>query len=297
MKYVLAIIMCAGVCLIYALIGAGLGWEHGGGVLPMSILFAALCGIWRKTTKSKTSGNATDTVITESKVKTSSETDSTATTCQTDMTENSTEAKQQSVVAEQIGPAAACGKEVIRQRILHSEERAKWVALAFLLTVFIGIIIVGFSDNPCTTWADTGKPRCSNLDDLGAVSVNLRRDLSTPSSRLVGHWRNEQGTTDLYYIITDYSLKIGYFIIHNKRGRPGAPIRFKILSEELSGDRLIVRQFQDFRRLELVLGYRITQSAVTHCIPKHGQSMTQEQTSMGDPILSVYRYVDDKTRP
>ena len=101
----------------------------------------------------------------------------------------------------------------------------------------------------------------------------------------------------MYYSITEPSLKIGYFIIHNKRGRPGAPIRLKILSEEPSGDRIIVREFNDFRRLQLVLGYRITKSEVTYCIPKHGQSMTQEKTVMGDPMLEVYRYVDDKTSP
>jgi hypothetical protein len=54
-KYFLAILACFGVVVAYILIGAGVfGWEHGGGVIPMLILFAALGAIWRKMTKSTT---------------------------------------------------------------------------------------------------------------------------------------------------------------------------------------------------------------------------------------------------
>jgi len=51
MKYVLAIIACAAIFLIYVVIGAALGWENGGGVIPMSILFSAIGGTWYGITK------------------------------------------------------------------------------------------------------------------------------------------------------------------------------------------------------------------------------------------------------
>jgi hypothetical protein len=37
---------CFGVFLVYAIIGAVMGWKHGGGLIPMLILFAALGGTW-----------------------------------------------------------------------------------------------------------------------------------------------------------------------------------------------------------------------------------------------------------
>jgi len=51
MKYVLALAACFGVFLLYVVIGGVMGWKHGGGAIPMLILFAALIGTWRAITK------------------------------------------------------------------------------------------------------------------------------------------------------------------------------------------------------------------------------------------------------
>jgi hypothetical protein len=48
MKYGLAVLACIGIFFVYAMIGAALGWRHGGGVIPMLILGAT----WRGITKS-----------------------------------------------------------------------------------------------------------------------------------------------------------------------------------------------------------------------------------------------------
>lgn len=45
--YLVAVLACAGIVLIYAIIGVLLGWKHGGGVLPMIILFGALTATWK----------------------------------------------------------------------------------------------------------------------------------------------------------------------------------------------------------------------------------------------------------
>ena len=54
MKYVLAILACAGLFILYAVLGAAVfGWKHGGGAIPMLILFAAMGATWRAITKKR----------------------------------------------------------------------------------------------------------------------------------------------------------------------------------------------------------------------------------------------------
>lgn len=51
-KKVIAFIACAGIFVAYHLIGVIVfGWEHGGGVIPMLLLFVALRATWRAITK------------------------------------------------------------------------------------------------------------------------------------------------------------------------------------------------------------------------------------------------------
>lgn len=53
MKYLIALAACFGIFIVYAIISGIMGWKHGGGVIPMLILFAALAGAWRAITKNK----------------------------------------------------------------------------------------------------------------------------------------------------------------------------------------------------------------------------------------------------
>ncbi|HRS51446.1 MAG TPA: hypothetical protein P5067_03340 [Candidatus Marinimicrobia bacterium] len=46
-SYIVAVLACIGIVIIYAVIGALLGWKHGGGVLPMTILFGAITATWK----------------------------------------------------------------------------------------------------------------------------------------------------------------------------------------------------------------------------------------------------------
>jgi len=46
-SYIVAVLACIGIVIIYAVIGALLGWKHGGGVLPMIILFGAITATWK----------------------------------------------------------------------------------------------------------------------------------------------------------------------------------------------------------------------------------------------------------
>ena len=54
MKYVLAILACAGLIILYAVLGAAVfGWKHGGGAIPTLILLAAMGATWRAITKKR----------------------------------------------------------------------------------------------------------------------------------------------------------------------------------------------------------------------------------------------------
>jgi len=54
MKYIMATLACAGLFILYTILGAVVfGWKHGGGAIPMLILFAAMGATWRAITKEK----------------------------------------------------------------------------------------------------------------------------------------------------------------------------------------------------------------------------------------------------
>jgi len=46
-SYIVAVLACIGIVIIYAVIGALLGWKHGGGVLPKIILLGAITATWK----------------------------------------------------------------------------------------------------------------------------------------------------------------------------------------------------------------------------------------------------------
>lgn len=47
MKTLLAVLACAALVILYAVLGAFLGWKHGGGAIPILILIAAIVGLWK----------------------------------------------------------------------------------------------------------------------------------------------------------------------------------------------------------------------------------------------------------
>jgi len=48
MKYILAILACADLFMLYAILGREVfGWKHGGGVIPVFILLAFVAATWR----------------------------------------------------------------------------------------------------------------------------------------------------------------------------------------------------------------------------------------------------------
>lgn len=63
MKHVIATIACAAIIILYAAIGASLGWKKSGGVLPMLLLMSAVAATWKGITGTKSSSDALSTPI------------------------------------------------------------------------------------------------------------------------------------------------------------------------------------------------------------------------------------------
>jgi hypothetical protein len=58
MKYLLAILACAGIFLLYCFIGSAVfGWKGSGGAIPTLILFASVGATWRAITNKSDSGD------------------------------------------------------------------------------------------------------------------------------------------------------------------------------------------------------------------------------------------------
>lgn len=126
----------------------------------------------------------------------------------------------------------------------------------------------------------------SHEQSITTITENTKqqRDLSTPSSRLVGHWRKVDGGADLYYGAVDPQLNFGTLILRNHNGR------FKILSEDRSRAELVLRQYIRFDNAE--------GSVDVKCyIPENGRWMTMEWAFHDGRYTSVYHYVDGKTAP
>jgi hypothetical protein len=142
---------------------------------------------------------------------------------------------------------------------------------------------------PCMVYACTGgcyQQPSHHEESVGTVAqtASQQRDLSTPSSRLVGHWENAEGGADLYYGAVDPHLNIGTLMLRNHSGR------FKILSENHSRAELVLRQYIRFDNVE--------GSVDVKCyIPRNGRWMTMEWAFHDGNYTSVYHYVDGNTAP
>jgi hypothetical protein len=202
MKYFLAILACFGVVVAYILIGAGVfGWKHGGGVIPMLILFAALGAIWRKMTKSTINDDPNNAQCANSPKKQS---DATAMICEAEITKNRhkqdqdnttgdetifqsgaemplsdqnqmTAKEKQKIAVKQTTVTTGTSEERTTNKQIPARERqATWFGFSILVVALMVIPLVYFSSTPKDTQADI-------------PSHQQYQDFSTPSSQLVSH--------------------------------------------------------------------------------------------------------------
>jgi curved DNA-binding protein CbpA len=173
--------------------------------------------------------------------------------------------------------------------------------------------LVPIPDRPTTT-ADVGGREPHVVPDWEATTTNNAgaRDLSTPSGRLVGHWRNEPYYTELYFTAVPPSLKWGTMIRHpfltmirhNRGADPLPTASIEVLFEECSGNTVGVKEcaqeVDSQIRLEAVAGSDLSdlaKSGLLYSISEDGQTMTEESVLLGTQHLETYRYVDSRTAP
>jgi len=73
---------------------------------------------------------------------------------------------------------------------------------------------------------------------LSYLGCETKRELTTPSNRLVGHWRTEAGT-HLYFGRGDPKTKLGSYILNDASGNTYYH-QYKIIGESSAGERLVV---------------------------------------------------------
>jgi hypothetical protein len=152
----------------------------------------------------------------------------------------------------------------------------KWSLLLALVAVLIGVVLFQWKE-----------PLFDNIAKATAQRPNPGRDLSTPSSRLVGHWRNIGGGADIYYGPIDFRSQAGTFTISTPDGQFSRG--FKILFEERSGNKLTVKEYLQYSN-------RSGTVVAEYFLSEDGRSMVKEYLLNEGPFLT-YRYVDDKTVP
>jgi len=163
---------------------------------------------------------------------------------------------------------------------VKTKQRTSWSVLACLTAILIVIIL-----------NQTGALR--NISTTRGINVQ-KRDLSTPSSRLVGHWVADFWGSENYYRPINVQIGVGTYVLVNSAGCE--LVEFKILSEDSTGTELVVREFLLSGSYAKILGPRFSIDAKYH-LAKDGKSMSKEISCGQKHELIVYSYVDDKTCP
>ncbi|MFX0204204.1 MAG: hypothetical protein ACFFCW_49535, partial [Candidatus Hodarchaeota archaeon] len=168
-------------------------------------------------------------------------------------------------------------RQAIGQRTRRSRQE-NWLAGVLFAFFLIPVGSVILSKIPAPTRANKN----------GSVFAERKRNLSTPSGRLWGHWVGVPNGGSLYYPPINHSLGYGTYTWELKSN---IVVQFKVLSESRSGIQLNTREF-----FQLDNGRCCAN--VEYCISKDGQSMTREILfEDGSRALFEYRYVDGRISP
>jgi len=115
--------------------------------------------------------------------------------------------------------------------------------------------------------------------------IDFKRDLTTPSLRLIGHWKSKVGD-NLYYSAIDTSQGIGSYFLAQPNGNV-AHYQYSIVGETSNGERVRVKLLNsdDWSRVE------------TYYISKDGKRMIIETVLLGFEVSATLEYIDSKTTP
>lgn len=172
-----------------------------------------------------------------------------------------------------------------------------WTKQKISALVFISLIVV------LVLILSTIEPHSSIAQEKSAYPesqasvayLQQTRDLSTPSKRLVGRWRNVDNNGEIYFSPIESELRLGTYRLHNQGGQVGPPTRIRILRENVSGTELVYKAYNEgLQRLGIEIGLDLSLSDIRCCVSTDGTTMTLEYTMGGDLRFSVYRYIDSE---
>jgi hypothetical protein len=136
---------------------------------------------------------------------------------------------------------------------------------------------------------------------IGAHALKPRktRAYSYTSSRLAGFWRDVDYGNVMYYSPIDPSLRTGTYRCCNDPSYGFGPaFRFKVVDEQPSSGKLLIREFRDFTAINAMYGLSLSNRSDTVCsISEDGQTMTQEYVYEGQRVFSVYERVESEMVP
>jgi hypothetical protein len=125
------------------------------------------------------------------------------------------------------------------------------------------------------------------------IAAGPTRDLSRPSTRLVGHWEDEhRGGAECYYGPVDPSTRVGSYVLVDTDGRTGHNY-YKIVAENIRENKLTIEL-----RTEKGSTDAKDHVYVDLEIAPDGYRMDRRLVIKGLPLSDrVYYYVDSKTSP
>lgn len=172
-------------------------------------------------------------------------------------------------------------------------RRNKTIGYSLLGIVLVYIIISVFiAIKPKNTIASNDSWKSSNSYSSHQIISHV-----PTSKRIVGHWRDIDDGHELFFQPIDSSLKVGTYRLMNRNSSPSRPIRFTILID--APNSMMVNEYKKLPGG--VASYLETSSNVTtmctYKISDDGKRMTKDSIFMGSPMLSVYRYVDNRISP
>lgn len=106
---------------------------------------------------------------------------------------------------------------------------------------------------------------------------------------LGGHWVSDDMSDALYFGYVNSARRSGTYTRVSRTGRPTDIVRFQIVHEETTDDKLVLKEVDGPN--DPMDPESVDQNAILY-ISRQGTSMIRMTTQQGEPVLTVYRQVD-----
>ncbi len=166
-----------------------------------------------------------------------------------------------------------CATRRTKRPTTSSQRMFAWIAVPALAAV----ICLGLAD-----MRRTGSSLASPSGEQGPQA-------STSYAWLGGHWVSDDLSDALYFGYVNSARRSGTYTRVSRTGRPTDIVRFQIVHEETTDDKLVLREVAGPG--DPMPSESGSPNAILY-ISRQGTSMIRMTTQQGEPVLTVYRQVD-----